>query len=81
LLKFLDFCYLSTLLKSSKICDIQIVSVIWQKCRSWQENTGFEEIDFLPIISTYQQPADIWFLPRTVIFEYGYYYILKSKAI
>jgi hypothetical protein len=47
----------------------------------WQESTGFEAVNFLPIISIYQKKADIWFLPRMVIIEYGYYYILKSKAI
>jgi len=60
---------------------MHLVSVKEIKLCYWQVNTGFEEVNFLPIISIYQQPADIWFLPRMVIFEYGYYYILKSKAI
>lgn len=32
-------CYWSVFLKSSKTYDIQTVSVIWPKCRSWQDVT------------------------------------------
>jgi hypothetical protein len=30
----------------------------------WQESTGFEAVNFLPIISIYQQKADIWFFGK-----------------
>jgi len=40
-----DNCYGSTLLKSSKTCDIQIVSIILSNCRSWQVICNQNTID------------------------------------
>ena len=79
----MGFCIFD-ILKKPAICS---GSIYWQAIQHREPDelgANLEHIiNFTEVkrISIYQQPADIWFLPRMVIFEFGYYYILKSKAI